>query len=203
VAAREASSGLRSLALAAAVVAAGFALLWWSARGGGESTPERFVQDAAPEQVTPPDRPPRDPPRRQVQPGDKAPVLALPDLSGTMRPLLSYRGQVVVLNVWASWCPPCIKEMPSLERLHAAAPQGVVVVTVSVDEDLAEAKRLVQKLGLTFPVMLDPGGERLATWGTVKYPETWIIGRDGVVLDRVIGARDWSSPDVLATLTRP
>lgn len=117
-----------------------------------------------------------------------------------MTDLSDWRGRHVILNIWASWCPPCVAEMPALERLHRRAGERVAVVSVSVDESRGAARPLVEQLGLTFPVLLDQGGERLASWGTVKYPETWIIDPDGVVVERIIGARDWDDPAWVARL---
>jgi thiol-disulfide isomerase/thioredoxin len=139
-------------------------------------------------------------PARELSPGDAAPALVLPDLDGVMRDLARYRGQPVVLNVWASWCPPCIREMPSLQRLHERAAGRFAVVTVSVDDDRRAARALVAKAGLSVPVLLDAGGRRLAAWGTVKYPETWVLDAEGRVVDRVIGEKDWAAPPVVAFL---
>ena len=97
-----------------------------------------------------------------LQAGSEAPGFRLPSLAGGEVDLASQRGKVVVLNFWATWCPPCVAEMPSLERLHRAlSPEGVSVVTVSTDEDEAELRRFVAERSLTLPVLKDPGG-RLA-----------------------------------------
>jgi thiol-disulfide isomerase/thioredoxin len=117
-----------------------------------------------------------------------------------MSSLHELRGRRVVLNVWASWCRPCIEEMPSLVRLHATQGERLRVVSVCVDEDLPALRAMTTRLGIEFPVLLDPGGARMTTWGTVKYPETWVLDEGGVVLERVIGARDWTSPSALAAL---
>ena len=91
--------------------------------------------------------------------GSEAPGFRLPSLAGGEVDLASQRGKVVVLNFWATWCPPCVAEMPSLERLHRAlSPEGLSVVTVSTDEDEAELRRFVAERALTLPVLKDPGG---------------------------------------------
>jgi hypothetical protein len=92
--------------------------------------------------------------------------------------------------------------MPSIQALHEQAGDRFAVVTVTVDGDRQAARALVERFGLTAPVLLDAGGERLAEWGTVKYPETWILDREGRVADRVVGERDWSGADVIAYLSR-
>jgi len=92
------------------------------------------------------------------QVGMLAPEFTLPDLEGKLHGLADFRGRVVVLNFWATWCPPCIDEMPSLQRLHQAlADRGVAVVAVSVDERFSDVPAFVQKFDLTFSVLYDEG----------------------------------------------
>ena len=95
-----------------------------------------------------------------LQEGSAAPGFQLPTLAGERADLASFRGKVVVLNFWATWCPPCVAEMPSLERLHRSlGPEGLAVVTVSTDEDREILEEFVTRHGLTLPVLLDPGGQ--------------------------------------------
>lgn len=196
------SAGRRALpAVAVALVVLGVGALV-AARGcGGPPEGARTVRTSAPRQASAPGTA-RPDPQHVLERGETPPRLVLPDLAGAMQDVSSRRGQVVVLNVWASWCGPCVREMPSIQRLHEAEDGRFVVVTVSVDEDRTAARALAERVGLTAPVLLDPGGDRLAQWGTVKYPETWILDREGVVVERVIGGADWASPEVLAYLSR-
>lgn len=139
---------------------------------------------------------PRDPP--------PAAPLAAPD--GTPVDLRRYRGKVVVLNVWASWCAPCLAEMPALERLREASdPRRVAVVTVSIDADRAAAAAYVAAHRLTgLTVLLDPGKrfvsenpERIAA-GALPLrglPITYIIGKSGRVEGYLVGAAQWDSPE--------
>ena len=159
----------------------------------------RLVRSASPRQGSAPGRPPRKP-DGQLKAGDRAPALTLPDLKGTMRSLEELRGRPVVLNIWASWCPPCIREMPSLEKLHRVSGDSLHVVSVAVDEDVSQARALAGRLGLTFPVLLDPGGDQAARWGTVMFPETWILDAEGAIVDRLVGEQDWTDPAVVARL---
>jgi cytochrome c biogenesis protein CcmG/thiol:disulfide interchange protein DsbE len=132
--------------------------------------------------------------------GSEAPGFRLPSLAGGEVDLASQRGKVVVLNFWATWCPPCVAEMPSLERLHRSlSPEGVSVVTVSTDEDEAELRRFVAEHALTLPVLKDPGG-RLAAgqYRTTGYPETFVLDRNGRVLQHVVGPAEWDSAERLA-----
>jgi cytochrome c biogenesis protein CcmG/thiol:disulfide interchange protein DsbE len=135
-----------------------------------------------------------------LKPGSEAPAFRLPSLAGGEVDLASYRGRVVVLNFWATWCPPCVAEMPSLERLHRQlGPEGLAVVTVSTDEDEAELRRFVSQHGLTVQVLLDPGGRVAAEeYHTTGYPETFTLDRAGVVLEHVVGPAEWDSPEAIS-----
>jgi cytochrome c biogenesis protein CcmG, thiol:disulfide interchange protein DsbE len=112
------------------------------------------------------------------------------------RSLADYRGQVVLLNVWATWCDPCRIEMPSIEQLYKdLGPKGLRVVAVSVDVPGSEQKvrDFVQQYGLTFDVLNNGTGEIEKRYQTTGYPETFVIGRDGLIRKKVIGASRWSS----------
>jgi len=131
-----------------------------------------------------------------------APDFAVPDLAGHAVRLSALRGKVVVLNLWATWCPPCREEMPSMERLYGRLrDRDFQLLAVSQDEDGSSAvEPFVKQLGITFPVLIDPErqvGERYGVWG---YPETFIIDRNGYVVERVIGPRDWATPTQIAML---
>jgi peroxiredoxin len=133
-----------------------------------------------------------------------APDFAVPDLSGQAVRLSGLRGKVVLLNLWTTWCPPCREEMPSMEKLYQRLrDRGFVLLAVSQDEGGKEAvEPFVRDLGLTFPVLVDPEhqvGDRYQVWG---YPESFIIDREGRVVERVIGPRDWTSPEQVAALER-
>lgn len=131
-----------------------------------------------------------------------APDFAAPDLRGQAVSLSSLRGKVVVVNVWTTWCPPCRQEMPSMERLAAHfRGRDFQLLAVSQDEgDREKVEAFARELGLTFPVLLDPQrqvGERFGVWG---YPETFVIDRNGYVVERVIGPREWDSPASIAAI---
>ncbi len=135
-----------------------------------------------------------------LQAGAAAPAFRLAALSGGAQELASYRGKVVVLNFWATWCPPCVSEMPSLERLHRTlSPAGLAVLAVSADEDEADLRRFVAEHGLTLPVLRDPGG-RVAfdRYRATGYPETFVIDRSGVLLQHTVGPAEWDTPQALA-----
>lgn len=130
--------------------------------------------------------------------GDRAPDFALPGLDRNTVSLANYRGQVVVLNFWATWCQPCVEEAPSLEKFSAEMqPLGVTVIGVSVDEDVAALQKFVADYRLSFPIARDPGGSLAAHFGTFKFPETYIIDRNGRVAEKIIGAIDWQDPQIV------
>ena len=131
--------------------------------------------------------------------GSATPGFRLTALDGKAVDLAAYRGKVVVLNFWATWCPPCVAEMPSLERLHRAlGPEGLAVVTVSTDEDEAALRAFVGQYALTLPVLRDPGGRGPASqYHTTGYPETFVLDRAGLLLQHTVGPDEWDSPQRL------
>jgi len=133
--------------------------------------------------------------------GRLAPEFSLQDGQGKIS-LRQFRGQVVVLNFWASWCPPCIDETPSLvtmqQRLKA---RGITVVGVSSDEDEQAYRRFVQEYGINFPTVRDPSEKVEHLYGTVKIPETYIIDRNGVLRRKFVSEVNWNSPELLTYLS--
>lgn len=131
--------------------------------------------------------------------GFRAPDFEAKRLDDTTRVarLQDYEGSVVLLNVWATWCLPCRKEMPSIERLYQElGPRGLRVVAVSVDDGGAEAdiREFVREFGLTFEVLHDPTGRILQTYQMIGVPETFLIDRDGVIRKKAFAA-DWYSDE--------
>ena len=129
--------------------------------------------------------------------GSDAPAFSAKDVhTGKVRTLADYKGQVVLLNIWATWCGPCQVEMPSIEKLYQAyGPMGLKVVAVSVDEYVGtdSVRRFADDFGLTFDVLHDPQYRIEKAYQTTGYPETFIIGPDGVIRRKWIGAADWNS----------
>jgi peroxiredoxin len=132
--------------------------------------------------------------------GMAAPEFTLPDLHGQQHTLSGLRGKVAVLNFWATWCPPCVEEMPSLDGLHKAlAPEGLVVLGISVDEDASALRRFVQERGIGLTVLHDPGGRQAATaYGVRGFPETVVVGPDGLVIESYRGPARWDTPEALS-----
>ncbi len=130
--------------------------------------------------------------------GFPAPDFNLKDLSGRVHRLSDFRGKVVFLNFWATWCPPCRMEMPSMERLHQRL-RGKDFVLLAISEDetgRAAVQPFVGQLGISFPVLLDEEGRVPQHYGVTGYPETFIIDRGGRVVQHTIGPEDWDSEPV-------
>ena len=131
-----------------------------------------------------------------VAAGSQAADFKLEKLDGTTVSLESLRGKVVFLNVWATWCEPCRVEMPSLEKLHREfGPQGLSIVALSVDDpgEDEHVRQFAKELGLTFEILLDPARATSTSYQVTGFPETFVIGREGTIRKKVIGAADWSS----------
>lgn len=127
---------------------------------------------------------------------------AAQDLQGNPVRFAAYRGKVVLLNFWATWCPPCRKEMPSMERLHRAyRERGLVVLAVSQDEaPLEEVRRFAVSLGLTFPVWHDRDREAARHYSVPGVPTSYLIAHDGQLAYRVLGEYDWDGREARGTV---
>ena len=113
----------------------------------------------------------------------------------------AFQGKVLVLNVWATWCPPCRKEMPSLQRLSQTLdPKRFAVIGLSTDEDSLLAIEFLKQGGITFSNFFDRNGKMSKQLGLKVYPETFLITPDGILALRVSGLQDWSSPEMLVLL---
>lgn len=128
--------------------------------------------------------------------------LAARDLSGAPAPFSAYKGKVLVLNLWASWCPPCRRELPSLDRLAGALdPDRFAVVGLSVDKSPDLVREYLSRIGVGFPNLWDEEAAIARGYFAANvYPTTYIIGVDGKVERRLIGYRDWSSDSVAADI---
>jgi len=132
-----------------------------------------------------------------VEVGSTAPQFSAKDVrSGATRTLKDYRGQVVLLNVWATYCEPCKVEMPSMEELYKTyGPRGVHIVAVSIDDDVPEdsIRAYARNLGLTFEILHDPTHAIERAYQTTGYPESFVIDRNGVIRKKWISAADWNA----------
>ena len=132
-----------------------------------------------------------------AQLGSPAPDFELATTDGGSTTLAAQRGKVVFVNFWATWCPPCRDEAPSLERLYRELrDEGFEVLAVSVDAPASreEVEAFEREFELSFPVLLDPGKRAHDAFGVTGVPETYLIDRGGRLQERYIGPRDWDDP---------
>ena len=131
--------------------------------------------------------------------GGPAPDFTLTDLQGQKVTLSQFRGKVVLLNFWATWCPPCVEEMPSMEQLHNLfKDQGLVLLAVNIEEDGAKTVPHFQRgKNFSFPILLDLAAEVQNRYGVFRFPETFIVDRNGNLVDRLIGGRNWMADTLL------
>ncbi len=137
--------------------------------------------------------------------GKVAPDFALPDLQDRTIRLSDFRGKVVFLNFWATWCQPCKEEMPSMEVLYKTFERdGLVVLAVSIDRVTTKQNipPFVNSMNLTFPVLVDSWGQTDKRYKLMGVPETYIIDQEGVLREKVIGPRDWTRLDNLQEVAR-
>jgi peroxiredoxin len=146
--------------------------------------------------------------RDQLQPvevGSPAPEISTFDLQGAPRSLGDYRGQVLLLNIWATWCTPCKEEMPSMQRLYEEIQDDEFeVLAVSIDRPRSdhdptnplggELKAFADSLGLTFTILHDPEGEITTTYQAAGVPASFIVDQEGILVEKIAGPREWDSP---------
>lgn len=122
----------------------------------------------------------------------------VPDFTVDNVTLTQFRGQVVVLNFWATWCAPCVQELPSLvEMQRRMKSKGVTVIAVSVDVDERAYRQFLTDHRVSLLTVRDPSGKTNALYGTFKFPETYVIDRKGVLQRKFLGAVDWTDLDLL------
>ncbi len=130
---------------------------------------------------------------RVIGVGDTAPEFSIRTDSGITVTRSDFGGRLLVLNFWATWCPPCIEEMPSLDQLYKQLKDsGVVVLGISVDEDEQAYRRLLERRKVSFLTARDPAARISSEFGTYRYPETYVIDSRGKVLQKIIGAASWT-----------
>ncbi|MBI5970910.1 MAG: TlpA family protein disulfide reductase [Deltaproteobacteria bacterium] len=137
-----------------------------------------------------------------VTAGAEAVGFTLPDLNGRPVSLKDYRGKVVFLNIWATWCATCEEEMPSMEALSKGLKgQPFEIIAVSIDSEGGETvKKFIGRLGLTFTVLHDRSGKIKDVYKTTGVPETFIIDQNGIIAEKVMGPRDWTNKVYLNTI---
>jgi len=127
-----------------------------------------------------------------------APDFKFPGLDGKMVSLSDYKGKVVLVNIWATWCPPCVDEMPSMEKLYRKFKgKNFEILAVSIDEPgLKAVAPFMKKSNLTFPALIDSEGAVKAVYGITGIPESFIIDQQGILLKKIVGPVDWATPNI-------
>jgi peroxiredoxin len=133
-----------------------------------------------------------------AQTGKVAPDFTVSDGATTIH-LANYRGRVVLLNFWATWCPPCVSEMPGLVELHHDRPD-LAILAVSIDDDPDAYSRFLVRRHVDFITVRDPSQSAARLYHTEGWPETYIIDRQGVIRRKIVGDPDWSNPEIRAYL---
>lgn len=146
----------------------------------------------------------REPAAERPWSGTRFPAFALPGLDGTLHDSARYAGQPLLVNLWATWCPPCRAEMADLETLHARlAPRGLRLLAVSVDADANLVREYVRQERLSFTVLLDVGQHWAGTTLRVPgFPTTYLVGRDGVIREALMAPRPWAEEAMLARVAQ-
>ncbi|MBI5102080.1 MAG: TlpA family protein disulfide reductase [Nitrospirae bacterium] len=134
-------------------------------------------------------------PASALQPGESAPEFSLTDLSGKLHGLADYRGKVVIVNFWASWCPECILEMPSLNALYEKnRNNGLVVLGITSDRKKETVLEVLKRTPVTYPILPDTtGGIFIRQYTVIGLPTTYVIDRGGVIAEKIMGRTDFGS----------
>jgi peroxiredoxin len=141
-------------------------------------------------------------PPKQSRPATRrpAPNFTLSGLDGKTVQLDDYKGKVVLLNIWATWCPSCVEEMPSMEKLYKELKgEYFEILTISIDESGAQTVvPFMQKYKLTFPTLLDPGGKTVQRlYRVTGVPESFLVDKEGNIAQVIIGPTDWAAPEAI------
>ena len=160
------------------LAALGFSLLcWFAVSAAGAGTLDPYPSEAA------------------------APTMELPDTRGVTHNLADYRGKVVLVNFWASWCPPCLEEIPSMQRLDAElSGRPFKLLAVNVGQRPNRVRGFIKRMKIEFTVLLDESGNAFSEWGASVYPTSFLIGPEGLILYQAVGPLEWDDLEARAIL---
>jgi peroxiredoxin len=133
-----------------------------------------------------------------VKAGDKAPDFSIRADNGRTVTTHDFGGKLMILNFWATWCQPCVQEVPSLDALQRQlGPKGLVVFGVSVDKDEQAYKQFLQRFRVSYPTAIDPKQAINTKYGTSQFPESYLIDTNGRVVEKIVGEANWSSEQMI------
>jgi cytochrome c biogenesis protein CcmG, thiol:disulfide interchange protein DsbE len=133
-----------------------------------------------------------------VKAGDRAPDFSIKADNGRTVTARDFGGKLLILNFWATWCQPCVQEVPSLDRLQQAlGSKGLVVLGVSEDKDPQAYRDFLERFHVTYMTARDPAVTIKPRYGTVQIPESYLISSNGKVVEKIVGEANWSSPQML------
>lgn len=138
---------------------------------------------------------------RTIVAGSLAPDFTIKTESGQTVSRSNFGGKVLVLNFWASWCPPCAAETPSMKVFHdRLKDQGVVLLAVSVDKNADKYRNFLKRFGVNFATAHDPGARISDSYGTYRYPESYVINKDGIVVEKIVGRKNWTDESFIRSI---
>ena len=131
--------------------------------------------------------------------GVPAPNFSLPDIEGKKVSLTNFKGKIVLLNIWATWCAPCVAEMPSMEKLYQELKgEGFEIIAVSIDESGAKTVLpFMERYDLSFPALTNPKGDIKNLYQITGVPESFILDQNGIIVEKIIGPRDWADSEAI------
>jgi cytochrome c biogenesis protein CcmG, thiol:disulfide interchange protein DsbE len=133
-----------------------------------------------------------------VNAGDKAPNFSVTASNGRTITARDFGGKLLLVNFWATWCPPCVDEIPGLNELaQQLGPKGLVIVAISQDKDENLYNQFLAKNPLIFPTVRDPSENIQLSYGTIQIPESYLIDRNGRVIEKFISSQPWASPQMM------
>ncbi len=135
--------------------------------------------------------------------GDTAPDFSLTDRQGKIWSLSELKGQVVFINFWATWCPPCLKELPSMQNLYTRIPEENFKMLAVLSKDLPyQADHVAKQKGITIPILDDAQNIVGSDYLLTGLPETYIVDKQGIIREKVIGAAQWDAPDYVQLIMK-
>lgn len=138
---------------------------------------------------------------RTISAGSMAPDFSIKTEDGRTMSRQNFGGKVLVLNFWASWCPPCAAETPSMKIFHERLKdQGVVLLAISVDKNADKYRAFLKRFGVNFATAHDPAARISGSYSTYRYPETYVINKDGRVVEKIVGRKNWADENFLRSI---